>query len=116
MSGVGAVDGTAVRAGDDGADVDALRRGEGGYNGEAVAGNAGGGTGGEASVQQRIAELERKIKEVKALEKKVKELEKKLAAGEGSVEFVDSKQMRPNILKEGWPSECGERSSKGGQG
>ena len=64
MSGVrdGGVD---RAAGDDRVDAEQLRRGGGGYEGEAVAGDAGGGTGGEVRrliemLERRINQLERK--------------------------------------------------------
>ena len=73
MSGKGGVD---IRAGGISEDeVEDVRRGEGGYDGEAVASQAGGGPGGEASVQQKIAALEAKIKEMEAQMKKDKKTE-----------------------------------------
>ena len=101
MSGAGGRDGIGVRAGDDGEDAEILRRGEGGYNRDAETTGGLGGPGGEVNVQRRIEVLEAKIAELKLLEKKIKEIEKKQSAGAGTVEFVDTKQMRPNILKEG---------------
>ena len=68
-----------------------VRRGVGGYERDAEAGN-GGGPQEEVSVKNRVEILERKIKELEGRLKETKSEE---------VEFVDRKQMRPNVPKDG---------------
>ena len=99
MSGVrdGGVD---RAAGDDRVDAEQLRRGGGGYEGETVAGNAGGGTGGE--VRRLIEVLERRINQLEEEAKIMKnELEKKTKGNESSkYELVNMKEMTPKVLKD----------------
>ena len=79
--------GLEVHAGDVEGDDEEIRRGEGGYEREAEAGN-GGGPQEEVSVKDRVEVLERKIRE---LEAKLREPRAE------ELEFVDRKQMRPNV-------------------
>ena len=103
MSGVGE-GGIGIRAGggggisDDDVGVGDIRRGEGGYKGEPEDGKVGESQG---EVRQLIARLEERIRQ---LEEEAKVTKRELERREGrteEVEFVDQKQMRPNVLKDG---------------